>query len=199
MATVSSLIMEANSTVDETFDNADWLSWFNGALGDLTPYLNLEGRSAVEIAYDVYDPSITHREFDLPANCIKINAVLNQSGHTLKFIDITRADFEEGIYIYDNKLCFTKGFEVGAKFNLLYTRRPVQLKNDNDIPEIPEEFQQLIVIYGCYKSQLKDDELDRAQVFYMEYLTQKNSFMDYMKRTRPSKNYGASKSWQVIR
>lgn len=199
MATVSNLIMEGNSTVDETFDNADWLAWFNGALGELSLALNLEGKADVTIDYDPYDPTILHRDFPLPADCIMLSAILDSNGQMLRLTTIDKAKEGSKIYEYGGRIYFSEDYPIGSTFSLLYTRRPAQLKNDSDVPEVPEEFQQLLVIYGCYKSQLKDDELERAQMFYMEYLTQKNNFETHMKRTRPKKSMGYGSSWQVIR
>lgn len=198
MPNVNALIMEANSTVDETFDNADWMAWFNGALGDLAPYLNLEGMSKVKVDYDEYEPDTVVREFPLPADCMKLNAVLDKDGNMVTIQGMGDRKLPRAITVFGNTLYVDPEAPIGTEYTLLYTRRPAPLRNDGDVPEIPDEFQQILVIYGCYKSQLKDDELERAQLFYAEYISQKRSLIDHMRRIRPHRSYN-SNSWKVIR
>lgn len=198
MPNVNALIMEANSTVDETFDNADWMAWFNGALGDVAAYLNLEGKTTIKVDYDKYDTETVVYEFQLPTDCIKLEAVYDKDMNPVTVQAIGDRVLPKSVCLFNNTLLVSTDTPIGTEYTLVYTRRPAQLRNDSDIPELPEEFQQLLVIYGCYKSQLKDDELERAQLFYAEYVSQKRSLIDYMRKFRPARTY-TNHRWKVIR
>ena len=71
--------------------------------------------------------------------------------------------------LYAGNIIFDKPTDADYTFTLFYIRKPKLLKEDADVPEIPEEFAELLVL-GAYIRVLKrNEDFDQAQFVQTEY------------------------------
>lgn len=184
------LITEANSLADDTFSNTDWVAWFNACLLDLAPLIKQE---------DILDGSAWVQSGNaycmLPTNLMEIKLVkLNGAILTRKSVD----SLDDGYYIYGGKLFFTNPPQSITSLQIFVVRAPKTLTTASTEVEIPDVFSYLLPTFAAYKSQLKEDEPERAEAFFSEYQRGKQELGDYMKNSRQSaivNNY----QWAVIR
>lgn len=54
--------------------------------------------------------------------------------------------------------------DVVHTLKLKYYKEPAELVNDSDVPEIPEEYSELLVLAGYKRALMHDDNFDQAQV-----------------------------------
>ena len=71
--------------------------------------------------------------------------------------------------LYAGNIVFDKPTDIEYVFTLYYIRKPVLLTEDTSIPEIPEEFSELLVL-GAYIRVLKrNEDFDQAAYVQVEY------------------------------
>lgn len=71
--------------------------------------------------------------------------------------------------LYGGKMLLSAPTDKAYTLSTFYIKKPVLLTQDSDIPEVPEEFMELLVL-GAYKKVLeRDGDFDLAQNIGMQY------------------------------
>lgn len=70
---------------------------------------------------------------------------------------------------YAGKMIFSRPSDTEYTMDSYYIKTPTKLVTDSDVPGIPEEFEELIVLGAFARVQEREGDLDEAQVTYQEY------------------------------
>lgn len=64
--------------------------------------------------------------------------------------------------IYGNKMYMNKPTDQQYNLTMFYLKRPDQLEADGDVPEIPEEFAEVLVLGAYYRVLARNENFDQA-------------------------------------
>lgn len=104
-------------------------------------------------------------------------------------------------YIYDYRLYLLPTPQTAGTNNIdiWYTRYPVTLINDPDIPEIPTKYHELMVRYAFARATEQDENFSASQLLAKDYndmiVEAKNEEYDLSSRTYPSVRLVAGDDW----
>jgi hypothetical protein len=121
----------------------------------------------------------------LPADFVKpINLRITESGYEqlLPYYDYKDIDKRYplisamtdttpmGWYYFGSELKVLPEPDIAYDVQLRYLKRPVTLANDSDVPEIPQEFEELLVYGAAYRIWEEKDRFDKAAILENKYL-----------------------------
>lgn len=70
---------------------------------------------------------------------------------------------------YAGNMIFTQPTDQDYQMNIFYIKKPAKLTQDTDVPEIPEEFEEVLVL-GAFKRVLdRNEDYDQSAVIEREY------------------------------
>ena len=176
MAKLSDLLRRVEAKLQDTFENADVIDWFNDCQNDLSDVLFLP--TIAVISRD------SNGKFILPSD-------YNDS---LKTIYSDSKIIGNELIVKDDNVS-----EVQIEYNKL----PKVIENNAEqIPDIPAHFHYLYVYFACKEAMLADEENERYVLFKTEYLEGKVKLKKYMATLKS--NYltggkGGVGAWKVIR
>lgn len=78
--------------------------------------------------------------------------------------DLTDPGFPQFTYIFNNTLKVFPRADATYTLKVKYLKRPAELVNDADVPAIPEEFGELLVLAGYKRALEHEDNFDQAQI-----------------------------------
>lgn len=78
--------------------------------------------------------------------------------------------------LYNQRVLFSASTDKPYKLTIFYIKKPTTLKNGLDIPEIPEEFSELLVLGAFKRIQERNEDYDQAAVTGQQY----NDLLDMM-------------------
>lgn len=74
-----------------------------------------------------------------------------------------------GYFIWGEELHLN--FEgIGGKLEVYYSKLPEPMEEDNDIPELPEKYHNLLVNYALYRLKMQDEKYNEAEFYKNEYV-----------------------------
>lgn len=184
---VSEIIKLAETKSEETYDIDTWLGFINAALDDLTPVAKLLKTvtiSDVNIVSGGAEITIADTDLDKAHEILTCYAAVTLP-EPLPKKQLRRLTMNDQVST-GWKLTYEKlilqGMKDAAKADVtvdFYKKIPhVNYDEDtgvDDVPELPEQYHSLIVLYACAKSQQKEEELSDKNDFFTEYLMGKNS------------------------
>jgi hypothetical protein len=128
----------------------------------------------------------------LPTNFVQaLDIVITTTGleQRIPFVDISQVDWEnpdpadttahasnipQYAYKYGESIFVYPAPADAYTLTLRYYKRPDELVDDADVPEIPQEFRELLVVGGAYRVFQVKDNYDKAAILenkYMELLS----------------------------
>lgn len=66
--------------------------------------------------------------------------------------------------IFNNTITVFPKADTTHTLKLRYYKKPAELVNDSDVPEMPEEYSEVLVLAGYKRALMHDDNYDQAQV-----------------------------------
>lgn len=169
---LSDLIKEVNKDIDDSLSNGEIIGWLNRALDDLTPYAKYQELQTISLISD-------QKEYSLPANIFEIVHLLDENSG-ISFNQIPMQDFSStGYKKWGGKLIFQPIPKKNQAISLYYHARLPHLINPDDIPSIPEEFHDLLVLYAVSKAKYQDEEESMQNNAMQEYLMRKEQFIAF--------------------
>lgn len=103
-------------------------------------------------------PRFSERQIDFRSFFSKHNDVANAPASSI--LDWT---------LYAGNILTSAPTDQPYTMTLFYIRKPQTLKQDNDVPEIPEEFSELLVLGAFMRVQRRNEDFDLARETYAEY------------------------------
>jgi len=145
------------------FSSAEIRDWLNEGLEDIT----VKAKHLKHTAY--YDIQNGVEWYELPGNLIEIFKVF------FKDIPLTEIPLEDkgkshvsGYIIWGDAITLIP-LEDG-KLTLYYYRKPAEMKDNEDEPELSRAYHNLLIEYTLSRAKQKDERYDEAQINYQKYL-----------------------------
>lgn len=165
---LSELQKEVNKDIDDSLPNADINGWLNRCLDDLTPVANYQKSAVINVVPD-------QKEYALPSDLITI-AFLIDKEERLNPVPVN--DFSSNGYKYwGNSIILQPTPKEVKTLDLYYHARLPHLVNADDVPAIPQEYHDLLVLYAVAKAKYQDEEESMQNNAMNEYYMRKNDFI----------------------
>lgn len=209
---VAQLIKLAQVQADEHYDGDTWMFFINASLDDLTPVARLLTKSIVQdVAVVNREISIAltgasaNAELSKMHECLYVYVTPTEEmnggvatpivGARMQQLSrLTLADrFSFGWILTNDELSVVNiprhssgNMITKATITVNYYKKLNHVSNVASVPELPEQYHNLIALFICAKSQQKEEELGDKQDFYAEYLLGKsNMARDRIWETEP--------------
>ena len=127
--------------------------------GTLTPALNADYQTPINLKITVpynYAIDLPYWEYE------KFDMAYPQPNLVGNSLPILWTIFANQITVFPNA-------NAAYTFNLRYLQKPTLLVNDTDVPNIPEEFQELLVLGAWAQALENKDYMDESQVIWQQF------------------------------
>lgn len=169
---LSELQAEINKDVDDTLDNSELTGWINRALDDLSPFAKYPKSVDISLVQGV-------KQYDLPNDLFEMVHIVDED-NSKTYSQIPMEDFfSTGFKRWGNVLRFQPTPKENANVTLYYYARLPHLVSPDDVPDIPEEFHDLLVLYAVAKAKYQDEEESAQQNAMQEYYSRKEQFIAF--------------------
>jgi hypothetical protein len=165
---LSDIRTQINLDIDESYDNVVLNNWINRALDDLTSVAKREAKATLTSPYT------------LPTDLHEIVYVI-QDGQTLEEVAVNDP-YTTGYELWGNSL--TLQHTSDSPIDLYYFKRLTKLTNDTDVPEIEEEFHDLLILYALGHIQFEDEDYDDRPDALGRYQARKQEYRQYIQKKR---------------
>ena len=174
---LSEILREINKDIDDSLPNGDLIGWVNRALDDLTPYANVQKSTTITLVPD-------QKAYDVPADLLRVSYLLDDNK---PLFPVQMNDFNSyGYKRWGNQFILQPTPEEVKTLDLYYQARLPHLINSDDVPSIPEEFHDLLVLYATAMAKYQDEELEMQQEVMQRYLIRKETFIQSQYANDPS-------------
>lgn len=189
---VTEIITLAQMQAEEVYDDPTWIAFINAAIEDLTPVAKLlktitlasqvitSGAATIALSgtlADAHEFLSTYVTVLLPAPLAR---------RQLRRLSMNDNISQGWKLTYENLILQGLGTATSADVGVDIYKKPARVTLLADIPEIPVQYHNLIVLYICAKSQQKEEEINDKNDFYAEYLMGKNGMaIDRIWETEP--------------
>lgn len=165
-----------NLDIDDEIENVNVDKWINRALDDLSIFSEYTQKATIQIAAGTTD-------YTLPSNLLKILSV----GQNIRRLAIN--DFSSiGYKTIGNTLSLQPAPAEDFTMDIVYTSPLPHLVNDEDIPVIPSNFHNLIVLYVVARYKFADEEYEPQSIANQEYESKKQEFLTYIRSQKAVTN-----------
>lgn len=169
---LSELQAEINKDIDDSLDNSELTGWINRALDDLTPFAKYQKSADLSLIQG-------EKQYTLPTDLFEIVHMVDEDNSKI-YLQIPMEDFSSsGFKRWGNMLRFQPTPIENANVILYYYARLPHLNNPDDVPAIPEEFHDLLVLYAVAKAKYQDEEESMQQNAMQEYYSRKEQFIAF--------------------
>lgn len=167
---------EASDLCDEEYDNALWVAWFNDAIDNLADVLFISDRVSINAVNGL---------FPVPENLksiIRIDSV-TKNIKPLQAED----DTSIGYRIIGNN--FEIQGESPTTIDLTYYKNPdhISLLNSDADIDLSDRVIGAIKAFACAQGMLRDDEQERYEAFYSQFLQAKGTIERMYRTASPSR------------
>ncbi len=183
--TVDEMITQAETRSEEVYDEPTWIGFINAALDDLTPVVKLldqvtvanltPSSGAVTIALSSLSASPIHEfltvyyQSTTPALSPKQLWRISLNDHISEGWKLTSTS------LVIPKIPVSSPVSTAGSVIIDFYKKLEHVTDGDDIPELPVEYHQLLVMYMCSLSQQKEEELEDKRDFFSEYLLGKQT------------------------
>lgn len=192
---LSDLIAQGNTKLGEDITNEEWVMFFNQCLLELTPILRLEARACTDVAAGV-------SAYGTPTDMIEDNILMCRLRNAaVTYVHRPLDDFvNDGFKVFAKEINLLPVPSASDILDVWYYRKPALLSADTltEEPEIPSEYQTILLYYGAakYTQTDSDEDFSKAGSFWSDYVNIFGSLDKYTKkRTRFRRTY----QWQTQR
>jgi hypothetical protein len=164
------IIDEINKDIDDDLDNDILTGWINRALDDLTPYARYKKKTTINVLTGVTD-------YTLPSDLLDVEIV----GENIPRLPLN--DFNHvGYKVLGNALTLQPEPTDDYTMDVIYNATLPYLVNNEDVPAIPSNFHNLLILYVIAKFKYQDEELGFQSNAMQEYERKKQDFIRYINR-----------------
>ena len=162
---------------------------------ELTDWLNEAQHEAAKITKHLTERAFIEptdeNEYPLPADFID-EYKIKIDNEFAQEIPMKYDGKGKGYYIWGDTIYLSQ-IDTSSKMTLFYYRAPAEMETMSDEPEIPIQYQRVLIPYVLYRAFMKDEKAELAQLNQQEF-TQRVQVMS--KRYNDEPNY---LNWRVIR
>lgn len=166
MSKPEEIIQKVEVLTNESFHINTWVGWANDVLSDLTVVLNLETYDAFSlvdednrvIAGDIYDV---------------VRFVVNEGDNDKEYKRVGIGDCRKPFtyWIWEGKVCFPSKLTGNAK--MWYYRYPAKLTLGSASADIPDRYEDVLILGMAAKSKAPDRWLEDKNDFIRDYVMRK--------------------------
>jgi len=187
MATPKDMVTQGNRLIDDEVSTASWLDWYNDGIDDLLEAMSIEAQETLATPDSA-------GWFDLPENFKGEILIQTADQQTLYPVDLGSTGYI-GYKIFDGKIQVT-GMSLDT-LSVFYYKIPAKLASDaiDVVVDIPDQYIEPIILYGCMRALQADDEGERYLQFRADYREAKSRVLRQSSKAKPAR-VGA---WAVVR
>lgn len=176
MSKPEELIKRVEELTHEEYDASTWISWFNDVLSDLTAALRLETYETLTLA-NVDNHLLPGDIYEIVR--FAINKI--SSGNVKDDVDLERGRIGQvydrfggkNVYwVWDGRIYFPEPKTGTGK--LWYHRYPAKLTLGSTGPDIPERYEDVLILGAAAKSKAPDRWLEDKNDFIRDYLVRRD-------------------------
>lgn len=165
-----------NRDIDDDLSSDELNGWINRALDDLSLVAEYTKKVTLNVIEGVTD-------YELPSDILKILVV----GKNIRKLPIN--DFHSlGYKIIQDTLTLQPEPTEAQTIDVVYTAPLPHLENNEDVPKIPSNFHNLIVLYVVGRHEFQDEEYEPKTLADSEYDTKKSEFARYVQEQKAATN-----------
>ena len=181
--TVEELIEQAEIRSEEVYSDEVWIGFINAALDDLTPVAKLLRRVTLTALVPVNDMiiiDVTDEGNEDLLNSHEVLLIYYQSttpaSRQKQLRRISLSDSYSTGWKRTEDTIILQGITGSTAGTVVIDtyRKLDHVAETSDIPDLPEQYHQLVLMYICSLSQQKEEELEDKRDFFGEYLMGKN-------------------------
>jgi len=175
---LSTIVSKVQRRIRDTgYSSSEITDYINDTQNDVFNEYKLPFMQATQNYATVANVSDLTDGSGLPTNYVQALEVTNSSNKTLTYFDVRELDnlntnsetnpsgwyfFADTIYLYPTPTSV-------QTLTLKYYKRPTELTADASVPEIPAEFEELLVVGAAYRVMQVKDNYDQAGVLQAKY------------------------------
>jgi hypothetical protein len=163
---LNDIVRQVNRDIDDQYDLIDVMDWVNRALDDLTP-------AAKRQATAVLDDSLI-----LPDDLQELLFV-SSNYQFLKKLSI-EDEYGEGYKVWGNSLIL-QNVDTGP-VTIYYYRKLNHVANGDDIPELEEQFHDLLVYFCLGSVQFFDEDYEERPDSFLRYENRKKEYVQFIEK-----------------
>lgn len=164
---------EVNKDIDDQLNNADINGWINRALDDLSQFARYKKKVTINVVNGVSD-------YLLPTDLLDV-LIVGQNVPVLSLNDFT----SNGYKLVGDTLTLQPVPTESYTMDVIYIAPLPHVSNDDDVPAIPTNFHNLLVLYAVAKAKYADEEESMQMNAMNEYQSRKQDFIRFMNRKEP--------------
>ena len=105
----------------------------------------------------------------LPTNYVQALDIIDSNNVPVNYIDAVSITYDSGWYFFDGTINLTPAPVTAGTLTLRYYKKPTELTGNSDVPEIPSEFGEALVLGAAYRVLQVKDNYDQAGVLQNKY------------------------------
>jgi hypothetical protein len=176
--TTGSTVTRVQQRIRDTgYSSSEIKSYLNDTQNDVYNEYHLRFMEDVETYTLVVGNSDVTNGSGLPTNYVQALDMQINIGYGSKLtyidakdiVDTTTAGIPTSWYIFENTIRVHPVPSSAYTVTLRYYKKPTELENDTDVPEVPSEFQELLVVGAAYRVMQVKDNYDQAAILQNKY------------------------------
>lgn len=182
---VSTLVESVRTRVkDSSYSSTDIRQFLNDTQNDLANEFELPFFEDSDASVMTMDDALLYGSDPAPVRMqkpISVTMTASDKEQPLVYVDYRELDIRVPDWeaessnvpryytVFDNEIYVYPRPDDGYDFTLRYLKRPTELTGDSSVPEIPEEFAELLVLGACDRVWQTKDRFDKAAIYENKY------------------------------
>jgi hypothetical protein len=163
---VSDIYNQTTRDINDDYNLGDVIDWINRGLDDLTPYAKRQA-------------SITLDEnFILPTDLHQLLFV-SQNGQFLKSLPMSDS-YSEGYKLWGDSLILQNTDD--SPVSIYYYRKLNHVKTSDDVPDLEEQYHDLLILFCLGNMQFHDEDYDSRQDSLVRYESKKLDYVRFIEK-----------------
>jgi hypothetical protein len=175
---INDILRQVNRDIDDQYNLQDVIDWVNRCLDDLTPIAKRQATAVLNAPYT------------LPINTHELLFVSHHN-QFLKKLSIGDA-YSDGYKQWGDSLTL-QNLEP-SPLTIYYHRKLAKVANGDDIPDLEEEFHDLLVYFCLGSMQFYDEDYERPDSFG-RYQARKQEYIQYIDKRDRKKRVSEKVIW----
>ncbi len=154
-------LLDEHDTDISFWEDDELIDWINEAQHEVA-------KISKHLADRAYIDPVEEDMYKLPDDYIDWYKI-RVNGDNIKSIPMDDEGDKKGFFIWGNHIYLSK-VETGSKLVLYYYRAPIEMKFPSDDPDIPKQYQRIIIPFVLYRAFTKDAKPDMASIHQQEFM-----------------------------
>jgi hypothetical protein len=175
---VNDILRQVNRDIDDQYNLLDVVDWINRCLNDLTPIAKRQASMSL------------NSPFTLPTNLHELLFV-SQNNQFLK--KLSMEEYSNEGYKQWGDVLTTQNTGI-SHLTIYYHRKLDKVANGEDVPDLEEEFHDLLIYFCLGSMQFYDEDYERPDSFG-RYQARKQEYIQYIEKRDRKKRVSEKVIW----